>query len=137
MRYYIFEDNYYHIQNHNNGDPSYLLSVNNFTDRHPVEISNGYRGYPYFRRNNNYYYHHVGDYNKLNYSSIDWRADGQVTNVKDQGMCGSCWAFSAVATIEGAHKRNTSRLVSLSEQDLVDCIPDCHGCGGRYHCWFV
>ena len=131
-RYSIFEENYNHISEHNTKMSNYQLGLNQFTDMLPEEYPMGYLGYPFFRNPENYYYHISSGYNKLNYSSIDWRADGQVTNVKNQAECGSCWAFSAVATIEGAHKRNTSRLVSLSEQDLVDCVPDCYGCGGGW-----
>ncbi|CAL9119274.1 unnamed protein product [Musa textilis] len=66
-------------------------------------------------------------------SSIDWRDEGVVTPVKNQGTCGACWAFSAVASIEGIHKIMTGDLISLSEQQLLACNHDDDGCSGGLH----
>lgn len=62
--------------------------------------------------------------------SVDWRAKGAVNPVQNQGQCGSCWAFSATAAMEGEHFIKTGELLKLSEQQFVDCDDHSQGCNG-------
>ena len=65
-------------------------------------------------------------------SSVDWRTRGVVTPVKNQGECGSCWAFSSTGSMEGQHALKTGKLVSFSESQIVDCDTQDAGCAGGW-----
>ena len=74
----------------------------------------------------------------VNYpESIDWREKGAVTEIKDQGQCGSCWAFSTIMGCEGANQVKTGTLLSFSESNLVDCVDTCLGCMGGFMAYAI
>uniref|UniRef100_A0A914CG44 ShKT domain-containing protein n=1 Tax=Acrobeloides nanus TaxID=290746 RepID=A0A914CG44_9BILA len=65
-------------------------------------------------------------------ANYDWRTYNKVTSVKNQGNCGSCWAFATTAVVESAWAIKNGSLLNLSEQNLVSCISQNSGCQGGY-----
>ncbi|XP_015884935.3 low-temperature-induced cysteine proteinase [Ziziphus jujuba] len=127
----VFEDNLAYISQHNNlGNSSYTLSLNAFADLTHHEFKTSRLGLssasPFKSKMGPKFLHNLEIP-----ISIDWRKQGAVTRVKDQGSCGACWSFSATGAIEGINKIVTGSLISLSEQELVDCDRSYNsGCDG-------
>ena len=104
------------IKSHNQKNSSFTLGVNQFSDLTWEEFKNSYLSQPIENKVPS------GLKTKLqNDVEIDWREKGAVTPVKNQGQCGSCWAFSTTGSFEAAIQISTGTLPSLSEQELVDC----------------
>lgn len=134
-RFEIFKDNLKFIDEHNaDKEQSFKSGLNKFADLTNEEYRNIYLGTRtdakrrFSKVKSNRYA--VRDSDELP-ESVDWREKGAVAAVKDQGSCGSCWAFSTIASVEGVNKIVTGDLISLSEQELVDCDKSYNeGCNG-------
>ncbi|KAI8549079.1 hypothetical protein RHMOL_Rhmol07G0323200 [Rhododendron molle] len=131
-RFEVFKDNLKHIDERNKKIINYWLGLNEFADLSHEEFRTMYLGLhvdlPKRKGSTEEFsYRDIVDLPK----SVDWRKKGAVTPIKNQGSCGSCWAFSTVAAVEGINQIVTGNLTSLSEQELIDCDTAFnHGCNG-------
>jgi C1A family cysteine protease len=127
-----FMDNVDTIASHNTEGHSWTMAMNQFGDMTHTEFKKHYLGYkhvmkPYYRSLNA-----PTDLPTQVADEINWVTKGAVNPVKNQGQCGSCWAFSATGALEGATFINSGKLPNLSEQQLVDCSSSYgnNGCSG-------
>lgn len=134
-RHIIWESHKEYVDNHNENSKifGFTLAMNEFADLANSEFRQMYNGL--LPRPADYVSPNVRRANftvKDLPASVDWRQKGVVTPIKNQGQCGSCWSFSATGCLEGQHALKTQKLVSLSEQQLVDCSTSFgnHGCQG-------
>jgi len=125
-KYAVFKSNMDFVD-HWNTLGRHVVAINKFADLTAAEFSAIYNG-----MNVNVAASTVVYQPSVTDNTVDWRTKGAVTPIKNQGQCGSCWAFSAVGSTEGAHFFKTNTLVSLSEQNLVDCsdAEGNQGCNG-------
>ncbi|KAG0528037.1 hypothetical protein BDA96_06G284200 [Sorghum bicolor] len=135
-RFRAFWDNLRFVDAHNAraGARGYRLGINRFADLTNAEfraayLSAGARNGTATAATGERYRH---DGVEALPEFVDWRQKGAVAPVKNQGQCGSCWAFSAVGAVEGINQIVTGELVTLSEQELVDCSKNGQngGCDG-------
>lgn len=133
LRFGQFKRNLAFVSTFASSEPSatFTLGLNKFADYTPEEYRKllGYKRVP--KNSNGLFF--KADPTKEIPASVDWRTEGAVTPVKDQGQCGSCWAFSTTGSLEGRDFIATGVLNNYSEQQLVDCdrvTGYCEGCDG-------
>lgn len=136
IRRAVWEKNMLMIEAHNQeaalGMHSYELGMNHLGDMTSEEVAEKMTGL-LVPMNREHGFEMPLDYNVTGLPKyVDYRKKGMVTSVKDQGSCGSCWAFSSAGALEGQLAKKTGKLMDLSPQNLVDCVTENDGCGGGY-----
>ena len=130
LRLGIFITNSRLVKEHNSAQKKFKVGSNKFAAYTHAE----YQSLLGFRMNLRKQ-HNVRPSRKVNIDHLDWREKGVVNGIKDQGQCGSCWAFSAIQAAESANALATGTLRAFSEQNLVDCatiVDFCYGCEGGF-----
>merc|ERR1712032_1772383 len=133
VREAIYNDNIVRIQNHNKNGLSWNMSVNGFADLTEDEFLDMFTGIstPASHKDEPTFEPSPMEHVEL-MDSVDWVQRGKVNAIKDQGHCGSCWAFSAMGALESAYAIASGQLLSLAEQQLVDCDSSNTGCKGGW-----
>lgn len=130
FRFGVYLQNMRFVQQHNADKTQlYTVSMNHLATLTPAEYK-AMLGFKPSLRNIDNYRNAKKIVRRSNADSLDWREKGVVNEVKNQYFCGSCWAFSAIQAAESANAISTGTLLSLSEQNLVDCVDTCEGCNG-------
>lgn len=137
-RFKVFTQNVKKINNHNRlRMNTYKMAVNEFTDLTEEEFKQFYLGgYKQLPQSGNSYSHPEESEVSIKDlpESVDWREKGVLTDPKNQGSCGSCWAFATIEVIESYAAINNVTLYELSAQEVTSCSPNTMHCGGTGGC---
>jgi C1A family cysteine protease len=127
----VFASNLVKITEMNNAF-THRSGLNKFADLTVEEFTTKYTGLKYSGNEERSALKHTASLGQA--TSVDWRTQGKVNPVKDQGQCGSCWAFSATSAIESSVAIKSNKLWNLAEQQMVDCgsATGNQGCNGGW-----
>eukprot|EP01132_Coremiostelium_polycephalum_P009931 gene9931-12177_t len=133
-RFGLFNEASKFIVRHNEKGLSYKLAMNHFGDLSNKEFNTLIKPKVTRPSHNGATGVHDNEWVADLPSTVDWRNQNCVTPVKDQGVCGSCWTFGSTGSLEGTYCAKHSKLISLSEQQLVDCayLMGSAGCNGGF-----